>query len=434
MPSRGRGHSGKLFLALATGGVLLRALTTILAGNGVYTPWRAGGDAPFYVLLASNIAGGKGFAYFHGPTAFRPPAYPFFLAGMMHVFGHFALFATRLVQFAAGLATVWVCARTASRVFGDRAGRTALVIALFLPTLAVFPTELMTECFATLLAALFFDFVLLNPALSKRSSSIFLGVIVGLATLLRFNMALLGLAALAALALTLEWRLAWRRMCLLTAVAGLLVAPWVVRNLIVFHGRVLLSTQSGMNAVQGVLTPQGRVQGRDLQLLHRVVGWQAGDLESDRPSRYQLAPEPDLNRRAWDQTFRLWRQENWRLIPLSLKKLGYFWLSTDQAFWTGSFSPRQRMARLGGALAQWILLGLAIAGWLRVRRAHARIAAFMLGYAVLVSLAHLPFIMTSRYRVPFLEPVLVLLAAGAISAWRQAAAARPKPAEAVPSL
>jgi 4-amino-4-deoxy-L-arabinose transferase-like glycosyltransferase len=424
MPPRERIHPDKLFLALVTAGVFLRVLTTILAGNDIFTPWRVGGDAPFYVRLASNIAGGKGFAYYGGPTAFRPPVYPFFLAGMMRLFGHSALFATRTVQFGAGLATAWLCARTASRIFGDQAGRVALVIALFLPTLVALSTELMTECFATLLAALFFDFILLNPALSKWSSAVFLGLIVGLVTLLRFNMAILGLVALAALAARMEWPRAWRRMCLVTAAAGLVVSPWVVRNLIVFHGRVILSTQSGMNAVQGVLTPQGRVQGSDLQVLHRVVGWQAGDVESNEPSHYKLAPEPDLDRRAWAQAFELWREENWRLIPLSLRKLGYFWLSTDQVFWTQSFSLKQRLVRFGGALTQWLVLALAVAGWLRLRRRHARVSEFLLGYAVLVSLAHLPFIMTSRYRVPFLETVLVVLAAGGFPLWARFTASR----------
>ena len=101
-------------------------------------------------------------------------------------------------------------------------------------------------------------------------------------------MAILGLAALAGLAAGMDWPQAWRRMCLLhPAVAGLVVAPWIVRNLIVFHGRVILSTQSGLNAVQGVLTPQGRFQGNDLDALLSVVGWQAAEgIESNQPPPY----------------------------------------------------------------------------------------------------------------------------------------------------
>lgn len=99
-----------------------------------------GGDALFYVRLASNVAEGRGFAYYAGPTAFRPPIYPLFLAGLMRLFGSSALFAARVVQLGVGLATAWLCARTTSRVFGERAGRIALVFALFLPTLVALST------------------------------------------------------------------------------------------------------------------------------------------------------------------------------------------------------------------------------------------------------------------------------------------------------
>ena len=187
-------------------------------------------------------------------------------------------------------------------------------------------------------------------------------------------------------------------------------------DLIVFHGRVLLSTQGGINAVQGVLTPQGRVQGGDLTLLHNVLGWQAGDIESDTPPDFSIPAEPELDRRAWVLAFHLWRNESWRLIPLSLSKLGYFWLSTDQVFWTRSFSGTQRIMRFCGVLVHWIVMVFAVAGWKRLSREHSDEARFLLAYAVLISLLHLPFIMSSRYRIPFIEPVLVILFAGTIGA------------------
>jgi 4-amino-4-deoxy-L-arabinose transferase-like glycosyltransferase len=408
--------SGKLFIVLVAAGVFLRVVTTIIAGNGIFTPWRVGGDAPFYVRLASNIASGFGYAYFGGPTAFRPPVYPLLLAGLIRIFGQSAFFGMRVAQLCVGVATAWLCARMCSRIFDEERGRLALVIALFLPTLLIFPTELMTECLATFLVAMFFDCLLLNPALTRRSTAVLLGLTVGLSTLLRFNMAALGFVALFALGKGMDWPLAGRRMLLMTAVATLVVAPWLVRNLIVFHGRVLLSTQGGMNAVQGVLTPQGRVQGNDVTLLHDALGWQAGDLESNSPPVLPIPAEPELDRRAWVVASRLWGNESWRLIPLSLSKLGYFWLSTDQLFWTRSFSREQRVVRSSGVIVHWIVLAFAVVGWRRLSRAHRDEAKLLLAYAVLISLLHLPFIMSSRYRIPFLDPVLVVLFAGSMAA------------------
>ncbi len=224
-----RVSTGKLFVVFVTTGVLLRTITTIVAGNGILTPWRVGGDAPFYVRLASNIASGFGFAYIGGPTAFRPPVYPLLLAGQIKIFGPFAFLATRVIQLFVGLATAWLCARISSRMFDKERGRAALVTALFLPTLLIFPTELMTECLATFLVALFFDCILLNPALPRWSTAVVLGLTVGLSTLLRFNMAALGLVALFALGRGMDWPLAWRRILLMTAVAALVIAPWLIR-------------------------------------------------------------------------------------------------------------------------------------------------------------------------------------------------------------
>jgi hypothetical protein len=87
-------------------------------------------------------------------------------------------------------------------------------------------------------------------------------------------------------------------------------------------------------------------------------------------------------------------------------------LSTDQVFWTRSFSPTQRIVRFCGVLVHWIVLGFAVAGWKRLSREHRDEARFLLAYAVLISLLHLPFIMSSRHRIPFFEPILVILFAG----------------------
>ena len=64
----------------------------------------------------------------------------------------------------------------------------------------------------------------------------------------------------------------------------------------------------------------------------------------------------------------------------------------------------------------WIVLALAVAGWKRLGWDHRDDARFLLAYAVLISLLHLPFIMSSRYRIPFFEPVLVILFAGSLGA------------------
>ena len=44
----------------------------------------------------------------------------------------------------------------------------------------------------------------------------------------------------------------------------------------------------------------------------------------------------------------LWSHWGWRLLPLELVKCSYFWLSTDQVFWTRSLPLGQMMFRWTG--------------------------------------------------------------------------------------
>jgi hypothetical protein len=410
----------KIFVTLVMAGILFRLVLTLIAGNRVMTPWRVGGDAEFYINLASTVAQGMGFTYAHQPTAFRPPLYPIFLAGMMRVFGNTYLLATRLLQYAVGLATVGFCWRTATRIFGEDVGGMTLLIALYFPTLAVFPTEMMTECFATFLAAVFFWLVLDNSRLSERRTALYLGLIVGLATVLRFNMGIFGLLAAGMMVRSSGLRRALPNVALMVLLAGVIVSPWIVRNEIVFRGQVLFSTQGGYNALQGVLTPQGRVQPGDLDTLRKAGSWLSGDLENNGPPRLKLPSEPELDRRAWKLARGIWCQENWRLLPLMIDKLGYFWLSTDQLLSTHSFPWKIRAARAAGVIFYWGLLGLAIGGWVLLRAQHPATARFLLGYVLLITLAHLLFIMTSRHRIPFAEPLLVVLGgAGYVRLWKR---------------
>jgi hypothetical protein len=399
----------KIYLTLVVAGVLLRVASTLIAGNRLTTPWRVGGDSEFYIRLASTAAKGMGLTYAGQPTAFRPPLYPLLLAGMMKLFGDEYRLATRFLQCAIGLTTVWLCWRTATRIFDEEAGAVTLLIALYIPTLAVFPTELMTECSATCLTAAFFYLALNNPHLLQRATIVYLALIVGFATLLRFNMAILGPLAVWVMVRSVGVRRAMRKIVVLSVLAGAIILPWIVRNEIVFHGRVLFSTQGGYNALQGVLTPQGRVQLGDLDTLRQAGAWLSGELETDGSQRLKLASEPDLDQRAWELTRKTWFERTWRLLPLMVAKLGYFWLSTDQLFWTRSFPWKIRVARAAGVLLYWCLLGLMLVGWKRLRQQQPTTAGFLLTYAVLISLAHLPFIMTARHRISFAEPLLVIL-------------------------
>ena len=398
-------------IALLVLGVIVRILIVALPGNALRTPWGGGGDTPAYVLLAHNLLAGKGYAYAGQPTAYRAPAYPFLLAASMKILGAHAIAAVRWLQFLAGLVTAYLCSVVAGMIFGKSARKPALIVALFFPTLIIMTGEILTEALATLLSAIFL--YLLVRFFRAPSWTILAGLsaIVGLATLVRFNMALFGFVVLWAV---ICWKIPmpkWQAAALTILLPGLIISPWLIRNYVVFHGAFVLSTEGGPTAAMGILAPQGRARPGDSERLIAALGWLPPmALETNDASRLRLGDEADLNRQAWRVTLGLWRATGWGLVPLTIEKLGYFWLSTDQLLSTDSFRTIVRVARSAGVVFYWALLALGIAGWFRLRALQPRLAYVFLFYAVLVTILHVPFNMNTRLRMPFIDPWLAMLA------------------------
>jgi hypothetical protein len=191
----------------------------------------------------------------------------------------------------------------------------------------------------------------------------------------------------------------------------IVISPWLIRNFTVFHGAALFSTHSGMDALQGVVVPQARALPGDAEKLRAEVGWVPPvDIETNDASRLELAAEPVLDQQCWAATKRVWRRMGWGLIPIEMKKISYFWLSTDQLLWTGSFPLRDRIARSAGVVVYWATLGMAVFGWFQLRGRNAQVAQIFLLYVTLVTAMHLPFNMNTRYRMPFIDPLLAALA------------------------
>ncbi len=401
-------------VAVAAAAIVFHAIFTVLAGPSQLTFLSGGSDAPAYSLLASNLLHHRGFAYAGQPTALRPPGYPLFLAAMKLIFGRWWILATRWLQFLICIATAWLCGRAAKVLFDDLAADVAFVIALLMPTQIFASVQILSECVATFWVALFLFCLVREMRLPAAKNEIGMGVSAGVATMIRFNSAALPLIG----ALAIFRRPGKRRWIAYTGVLVIpliLVTPWLIRNMMVFHHQVFFSTQSGVNAVQGVLTPEGRTQFGDTQRLRHAVGWVLSDVETNDPSRLALPSEAVLNKECWKVVPGLWEGRTWGTLPLLGKKLSDFWLSTDQVFDTSGLSRNSRLIRLAGVEMYWIALVLAIFGWILLRRRWPAAGNILLAYAVIYTTLHLPLVMSTRIRFPLMDPLVASLAAGVIS-------------------
>ncbi|MBI4543852.1 MAG: glycosyltransferase family 39 protein [Gemmatimonadetes bacterium] len=423
------------FLAAVGVALLLRALVVAVPGTRLYAPWSGGSDTPAYLTLAQNLNEGKGYTYAGQPTAYRPPGYPLILATAMRLFPVRYMAAVRWLQFLLGLVTVVVCAGLAARLFGGVAGRAALLIGLFTPTLVYVTGEVHSETIAALITAAFLFGVVAQLERPGWHSAAGLGLLVGVGALFRFNSAGFAGVGLLAAARPGTGRAGVGRGLLLLALVALPLVPWVVRNVRVFDGKVLYSTQSGPNAAIALITPGGRTQFDGPAKIVDALGWTALHLETNRPEhRLSLPSESELQEHAWAVARQLWRENGWGMASLSLKKLSDFWLSTDQLLATQSFPPAQRALRAAGVLLHWLLLALAAAGGWALWHSKQTAVRLLIIYAVLLTLVHLPFIMITRYRVPLIDPLLVTLAGGGVVALAQARGRRARGSSALPAL
>lgn len=393
---------------LAVLGVSVRLWFVLAANPHEHTFHSGGSDAPAYVTLATNLLAHRGYSYAGQPSAFRPPGYPVLVAAAMWVSPEHYISLIRAIQFVLGLLAVWICSRVALKLFGNQAARASLLIGLLLPTMIFSTAQILTECVATLLTALFLWFLVEQDAVAGAGSAAALGIIGGIESLFRFNASAVPVLAVFLVVMNPQKKRAVLRASFILLIPILILMPWLVRNKIVF-GRFLLSTQVGANLVQGVISPDGRTQSGDSEKIGPTMGYRVSQLE--RESLRPLLPsELELNEQARRVVPGLWKDLGWRAVPLLAQKVLTFWLSLDQVLSTRAFSLKERVVRFSGVGCYWVALGLAIVGWFSLRRTRPVIAYWFLAYATILTILHLPLVMNTRLRIPLVEPLLVILA------------------------
>lgn len=374
-------------------------------------------DEREYLLLANNLVEGRGFSYPVAapgepePERFgRAPLYPLFLAAVTGPTGLDALTAIRLAQSLVGALGVWLVALVASRVAGPRAGLIAAWTAAVYPPLVWTPAYVFSE---TLYMAVALGHVLVAGRVLGESGGwsggwrwpLWCGVVGGLAALTRpahlFFILLLGL-----------WLLTKRRLrdAVLIAVGALLViAPWTARNLREYGRVVLIASEGGITFWTGnhplspgegdmAANPAIKRDNQRLRAAHK--GLSPEQLE---PVYYREAMQAIAHDPVW-----------W--VGLLARKAFYTWIPIGPSYTLHS------MRYLAAALVSYgLLLATGLAGALIVVRARRWPTALglLLASAVLVCVVFLP---QERFRIPVIDPALIVFAASGLALLRPQAA------------
>jgi len=365
------------------------------------------GDEPSWIELGRQLARpAVAFSPLRSDLVFYPPVYPYLVGALYRLFGSMA--AVPWAQVALGALLVPVVGRAAAHAFGPRAAILAAALTAFYPELVWYSAHYWSETVFLLLLWGAIERALAADAAASWRTAAVAGVLFGLATLTRELS--LYLVPLVALWMARPWAvganaagtkivLSRKRLVGAGALAlatVLTVAPWTLRNALVFRAFIPVSTMGGLNLWQGNTTLT------HLQIYDVLAGID-GPVAQDRYCR----------RLAWETIAA--RQPGWLFEKLG-EQMPEFWKAGSEVLdhlvgrgACGPLAPARLVAiELVLVLPYLALLALAIVGLVRVRLSPP--AVLLLVLAAAYNAAHVAAYATTRFRLPVL-PVLFLLAA-----------------------
>ncbi|HET9552875.1 MAG TPA: hypothetical protein VFP50_07895 [Anaeromyxobacteraceae bacterium] len=205
------------------------------------------GDEGDYLVIGGNLAAARTFGYDAvTPTAWRPPGYPFFIAAF-RLLG-LGVPAVRLGNFAALALSILVLHRLLAERRAALAGAIAGLLVVGYPVLFYAAGTLFPQTLAGFLLLL--TVYLVGRDGDWRRDGPLAGLAYGLLVLTVPSFLML-LPVVALLPWVLGQPARLRRAAALVAVVACLVGAWSARNLVAFGRFIPISTNNGINLLQG---------------------------------------------------------------------------------------------------------------------------------------------------------------------------------------
>lgn len=430
---------GLWVLAIALVALLLRI--AVVAATPHYVPISDPQDYDRYGVAIAHTAHFPASDFpAGGPTAYRPPAYPYLVAGVYAVANWVGLDSShghltsarwtdmRLFQALLGVVTVLLIGLIVRQIWRRGPDLVAMGLAAIFPPFIALGDSLLSENLLVPLVLAAVAAVLRYRETRGLRWVAGAGVLTGLAMLTHANAAILVLP-LAAGASSAPWR-SWRSWraagpaALLLVVAVLTVLPWTVRNAVELHAFVPVSTESGptlAGTYNATAARQRALPGNWIPWWQDPVNAAALRRAGGNEERTDTALQSDAAHYALHHptyVVTVAARNLQRMLGLG----GGRWVSL---YATGTSTPRRLIALDGYAIL--LILPLALLGaFSRTSRAAPR----FLWFVPLLMLASVVLLVSyERVRTP-VDPFLLMLAAFPLARlleavpWRRAALAR----------
>ena len=358
-------------------------------------------DELVYMSMALNLISGNGIVDRMGNHAMYNVGYPLFILSPVFFFFGEELLVARLFNMLLGGVAIVLSYLVAKEAGAGRLGRlmAAAIWAVYLPA-SVYGVYLLKENLMIPLMLGVMWCALRLVRLPSKKVAVGCGALFGLLALT--GNAALSLIAVAALALVLSPAVISQRVTLamlILAVAAVVSAPWMIRNMHVI-GAPVLNTNGGFNlylgnnpAATGMFvsiseTPRGSTW-KDLRKTGEV---QASETLKQEAIAWAKANPSDF-------------------LTLSLKKAVYFWTPPFHEG-KGETSTTEKIVRVLWAI-QFVFLVAAALSTLLIRKLRTKQLAILWLAVSCYTAVHVLFYVTFRYREPIM-PVLGVMAALAI--------------------
>jgi len=353
------------------------------------------GDERTYLTWGATYlpSGRVGFSPFRMHLIFHPPLYPYFIAGLQSLPGGLAV--VQWVQVALSALLVPAVGRVGARAFGERTGLVAAGITAAFPELVWFAPHFWSETVMLFLLWWAFERLLEADASGRARPAAVAGVLLGLTALTRETV--LYFAPLAAL-----W-LAWkpshprgrRRAVVFLAAVVLAVAPWTIRNWIVFRTFIPVSTSSGLNLWQG-----------NAGLTREEVYEEYGSVDG-RIDQYRYATRKGIQA--------ILDRQPWWVFEKVVAEMPRFWGDSQTLIHLRRRAYGERSPAFTWAVSAVVVLPyVAILALFAVGLARTpldRRRALVVGFLFYYVLLHVVAYGFPRYRLPILPAVFILAAA-----------------------
>lgn len=404
----------------ALGIFCLALLVRIVYNLTVGRNYVAGYDSQAYEKIAVHMLQEHCFCLDpHLPTAGRAPVWPGVIAIIYALVGPRNFF-VRLFLCFIGSGTCTLVYLWAKDIFSKRIALVAGIGAAIYTGLFIYDGWLYSESLYTFLLLVFSYTLYLVQRTSKRRWMIASGILLGLLSLTRPNgLIILGLvflwAIIAARAKLISWRAAFESVILIALLALAIVAPWTARNYVVSnHQFIPVATGDGIvllgaynDLVLSDKTPYKGLWTRTSLVspqLARVYGGCTATCEVQRDTAYK--------RQATQ-----WVESHIKDMPylLGLHMLKMWTPATPEADLPMNQFPDRLSSRIVAGMVEYLSIPVFVLAAFGLLLTWKKWRDLMFIYLILLLSAGqcLFFYGSSRFRAP-IEPLLILLGAGAL--------------------